>query len=69
MIQLEQNMLSGMIVAKCHSCSKNAVQTTLPAKFCPWCSELQPNYKMLAYSDQRLNYHFNKRILDVPIKS
>jgi hypothetical protein len=67
MLEVEQHAVSGMKTVKCHVCGKQVALLTLPRKFCVWCSSLSPNYDMLKYFDQRINYHKNKRILDVAI--
>lgn len=70
MIEIEKNTLSGMISAKCPHCERQIMVMTLTPYYCSWCSESIPNFKLLAEIEyERLNYHKNKRVFNVTVKS
>jgi DNA-directed RNA polymerase subunit RPC12/RpoP len=70
MIETEKNMLSGMMSAKCVHCNRQIMIMTLTPYYCSWCSEPIPNYRLLSEMEyERVNYHKNKRVFNVNVKS
>lgn len=72
MIQVEQNVLSGVVSTECPhvGCGKTLTATTITRYYCIWCSRQVPNYRLLVNNvEERINYHLNGKVFNVAVPS